>query len=219
MNQYDRAMILDEFRKISYKGKGYYRYNTIRKDKGGLMDLLNNFGKKITQSSQDAMKKAKDFAEVTKLNGLISDEERIMNGLYMQIGIKYFEIYSGTMDDNFIQLCSCIKECQKKISSYEKEVQKIKNIRLCPECGQECNITNAFCSVCGTKLAEVEESFIYCHSCGSELTKEDAFCTKCGQKVEKDTRFENEEESQESMVDSKVVEESIIKHDSDDSLL
>lgn len=191
----------------------------IRKEKGGFMDLLNNFGKKITQSSQDAMKKAKEFAEVTKLNGLITDEDRIMNDLYMQIGIKYFEMYSGTTDDNFIQLCSSIKECREKIASYEKEIQKMKHIKLCPECGQECSLNNAFCSACGVKLSEVEkEAAIYCQSCGKELTKEDVFCTKCGQKVEDKIISEDKEETvQETMVDSQIVEESFLDNDCDDS--
>lgn len=41
--------------------------------------FFEQFGKKVTQTSQDAMKKTKEFAEIAKLNTQISDEEKRLN--------------------------------------------------------------------------------------------------------------------------------------------
>ena len=45
--------------------------------------FFEGLGKKVSQTGQDAMKKTKELAEMTKINSQISEEEKKLNKLYI----------------------------------------------------------------------------------------------------------------------------------------
>ena len=50
------------------------------------MAFFDEIGKKITDGGQKAAEQARIFAEVSRLNGLITEQERIISQLYSRIG-------------------------------------------------------------------------------------------------------------------------------------
>ncbi len=135
----------------------------------------------------NAIKRAKDLTEITRLNSLISDEQKLLNSFYIQIGMKYFELYGDTDDENFADLCKCIKESKSKIEKYQNEIQVIRNVKICPNCGAECSGSSQFCGSCGTSIIEVrttQNKITHCSKCGKELPPDAVFCTECGQKAQ-----------------------------------
>ncbi len=163
---------------------------------GILMAFFDELGKKISQTSQGVVQKTKDTAEVIKLNGMISDEEKRINNLYMQIGKLYFEVHEETCEECFTSMISDIKESKSKISQYSEQVKKLKGIVRCPNCGGDVQYGSPFCSSCGTKI-EVENSTVNgaanvlrCSKCGMPIKDGCAFCTHCGTKVEETVEVE-----------------------------
>lgn len=124
------------------------------------MAFLDALGKKITQTSQDVVQKTKDTAEVLKFNGMISDEEKAIENFYTQLGRTYHEAHIDSYEDIFEKYFVAIKASQDKIKEYEKEIQQIKGISLCLNCGAELSSTAQFCSSCGTKIEKPEETII-----------------------------------------------------------
>lgn len=118
------------------------------------MAFFEDLGKMITQTSQDVVQKTKDTAGVVKLNGMISDEKKRVNDLYIQIGKKYFEMYSDSCDQEFEPLVAEIKDAQAKIDDYSEQVRQLKGIAACPNCGAEVPTGTAFCSKCGAKMEQ-----------------------------------------------------------------
>jgi len=177
------------------------------------MGFFDDFGKKISDASQGAIAKTKDFADVAKLNSNISDEERRINNAYQQIGKLYFEMHLEDFEDCFKDHFAAINESLGKIQDYRQQITNIKGVVKCPNCGAEVPKDSAFCSSCGTPVpkqdvpaaeaevvsapeaapveAPVEEAPAVeapvekkCPSCGATLEDGASFCTNCGTKVE-----------------------------------
>lgn len=81
------------------------------------MAFLDEIGNKISKVGQDAATKAKKLVDVSKLNGLIADEEKRINACFLQIGKIYFETHAETPGPPF-----CTKDCRnprsKRKNSY-----------------------------------------------------------------------------------------------------
>lgn len=116
------------------------------------MGFFDDFGKKISDASQGAIAKTKDFADVAKLNSNISDEERRINNAYQQIGKLYFEMHLEDFEDCFKDHFAAINESLGKIQDYRQQITNIKGVVKCPNCGAEVPKDSAFCSSCGTPV-------------------------------------------------------------------
>ncbi|MFA5536130.1 MAG: zinc ribbon domain-containing protein [Bacillota bacterium] len=156
------------------------------------MALFNDFKKKVVGTTQSAVKATKELAESSKLNSQITDEQRKIEGLYSKLGKLYFETLGDKAEQPLEELCAEIKATQEVITKLQLEVQRIKGIKVCPNCGTELALTAGFCSECGTAVEtpvapeEKEppaEEPNHCTNCGTELEEGALFCSSCGQKV------------------------------------
>jgi len=119
------------------------------------MGLFDEIGKKITQSGQETVKKAKSIAETAKINSQISDEQKTLATFYAQIGEKYYSLFKDAPAEELSQLCDRVTACIIRIAELQTEIQLLKNTRLCPKCGAVCAINVQFCSSCGAQLPPV----------------------------------------------------------------
>jgi ribosomal protein L40E len=161
------------------------------------MAFFDDLGKKLSQTGQEAVNKAKEFAETTKLNSLIDSEEKNINSLYSKIGARYFELFAENPEEGMVEFFIGINESKKKIAEFREQLLKVKGAdaaqkgEACPNCGT-INPTGAlFCSKCGFKLSvDKAEAAIppldtkTCPSCGKQLPTEAVFCNGCGQRQE-----------------------------------
>ena len=153
------------------------------------MAIFGELGKKISQTTQSAVKGTKDFADITRLSSQISDEQKQMNNFYVQIGMKYYELYSNSVEDeNFSEFCTSITSCMEKIAGLQAEIQKIKGMKKCSGCGAEVPVSSVFCGICGHDTrndsdAEVVINNLVCSACNMEVEAGTAFCTGCGGKL------------------------------------
>ena len=90
------------------------------------MGFFDELGKKISDASQDMMQKGKDFADTTKLNSQIHDEERKISAVYTKIGKKYFEEFHQEAGAGYQDLVDEIHASQAKISEYQEKLNALK---------------------------------------------------------------------------------------------
>ena len=121
------------------------------------MAFWEQMSKKITDASQGAAQQAKNFSEVTKLNGTISEKEKKITQLFHAIGEAY---YAQHKDDPAAEQPEKIEEVKALAAEIERcrnEINRIKGIVKCPNCGAEVSAGSAFCNSCGTKMPQEQK--------------------------------------------------------------
>ena len=121
------------------------------------MAFFEEFGKKISKMGQTTVQKTKDFADITKLNSSITDEEKKINQIYFQIGKQYVELHGEAAENEFLDLISKIREGKERILEYQAEIEKIRGVMRCEKCGAEISLNSGFCSNCGSKIEIKQE--------------------------------------------------------------
>ena len=92
------------------------------------MAFFENIGKKISSTGQNAVNKAKEVAEVSKINSMVGDEQnRINTNLYL-IGKLYLDIHGNDYEPQFASMIQEVISSKKKISDYKLQIQNINNL-------------------------------------------------------------------------------------------
>ncbi len=150
------------------------------------MAFFDDLGKKISNAGQGVAQSTQNFANVQKLNRMVSDEEKKVNMLYGEIGKAYYEYNSANPDASYANLVAAITESMNNIAVYKEQIKEIKGLTNCPNCGAEVPYTSAFCNSCGTKIPQrvvsqvVPDNCMQCSACGAFVPMGYKFCTTCG---------------------------------------
>lgn len=151
------------------------------------MAFFDNVGKKLSQAGQGALQKTKEMADIARLNSLIADEEKRLNNNYYQIGKLYAQLHSADCEDCFTTYISAVNESLKKTDDLKAELQALRAVAKCPNCGAEVPISSMFCNACGTAMPNAADKTVTqpadsvkCNNCGAFVNKNMRFCTSCG---------------------------------------
>lgn len=146
------------------------------------MPLFDDISRKLTQAGQSIEQKTKDVASLTKISSALSGEEKNRDRIYIQIGKLYYEQYADSAQGEFSGLVAAAKQTEQRIVELRKQVQEIKGVRSCEQCGAEVPIDAAFCNHCGAQMPkpQIPEDAVVCQNCGAILPNGVKFCTSCG---------------------------------------
>lgn len=151
------------------------------------MSIMNKIGGTITTKSQDLTKKAKDMAELTRLNGLVNDATQRLEHAYASLGKQMFSFNPDCPSAEYEETYMLINSTLAEIDNYRNDIMKIKNVRVCPDCGAQVPANAQFCNGCGRKLesltAETPQRQLFCPECGGKLDEGSVFCPNCGHKL------------------------------------
>ncbi|MGD9677012.1 MAG: hypothetical protein AB7V16_01445 [Vulcanibacillus sp.] len=91
------------------------------------MAFFKDLGKKIGSAAEATANKAKEVADVTRLNSKINDEEKLIMKLYNEIGEKTFEQEKDNDESPLADLFIKVKSSQIKIQEYKQDIEEAKN--------------------------------------------------------------------------------------------
>lgn len=151
------------------------------------MAFFDELGKTLSMAGQAAVQKTKDVTETTRLNMTISEEEKNIKSLYLQIGELYTSIHGNDYESDFSALMEAVKASQDKIAECRRHIQDIKGQIPCEKCGALLPSEAAFCSSCGAAVVRQtvpSANHLFCSSCGAQNDKDARFCYVCGQPIE-----------------------------------
>ena len=146
------------------------------------MAFFDDIGKKISQVGQSAAGKTRDTADLFKLKGEISDEEKKIESAYAEIGKLYYSLHSESYEPQFEGLIAGVKESIVNIETRRAQIQTIKKLTTCSKCGAEIPNENKFCTVCGTPRV-LNPGDNICATCGKLVEAGNRFCIYCGTPV------------------------------------
>ena len=117
---------------------------------------FEELGKKLKKFSQDTMTEVQKMNEVRQLNGKISDEKKLLNRLYLEMGQKLYDTYKYVelpleeFDGDFRK----IRERYVAIDLLQEKIRNVKGVVLCPCCNMEVAAGDRYCTNCGNKMPE-----------------------------------------------------------------
>ena len=148
------------------------------------MAFWDNLSQKASETTAKAVQRAKEMSDIARLNSMISEEEAKINNIYYQVGKLYVAMHPQDHEEEFSGMIATLEESNGKIADYRQQVQDIKGVVLCPQCGAEVQSGVAFCSSCGASMSKVEvkntDDLVRCEGCGTMIKKGVRFCTSCG---------------------------------------
>jgi rRNA maturation endonuclease Nob1 len=158
------------------------------------MSFFQNLGKKVGDAAKGVKEKIDELAAIAKLNKSIADENKKIAQAYTDIGKKVYEFYKQgeLIHDSFADECQTIDLAEKAIVSFQEQILNHKNLKKCPNCGNEVAKDVLFCPKCGNKFevaeAKAEEGNSddtkVCPSCKAKSPSDSAFCISCGTKLD-----------------------------------
>lgn len=152
------------------------------------MDFFDGLGAKLTQTGQKTKKMASTLVDTAKVSTQIGDLNKGIQELYTQLGDQYYQLRGGEPEEALGELCAQIKGKLEELEILKAELQRLKNVRVCAQCGHENTPDANFCAKCSAQLPELpkrpEPQELCCASCDNKLSPGARFCTKCGAKAE-----------------------------------
>lgn len=123
------------------------------------MDFFSKLGDKISSTSKDVAKKAKEVAEIANLNSQVSTKESTIKSTYVEIGKYVYENLKEDAPAEIAEKFAVIDGLMEEIDALKKNIQDLKGVQSCPNCGKDVETGAAFCPGCGNKMPEpvVEE--------------------------------------------------------------
>lgn len=145
------------------------------------MSLFDKIGSKITEAGQGVQEQAKQITEITKINSLISSNERDISNLYMELGKEYFNSINGKPQDIGVPFVKKINQLSQDVKELRETLSDLKGIVFCNKCNAESPLSANCCSQCGTPLTKPEpKTAPACGNCGKNIEGNAKFCTGCG---------------------------------------
>ena len=156
-----------------------------------IMAFFENLGGTLAAKGKDVAEKAKEIAEVNRLNGQIHTQKHAAEKIYIEIG----KMVSGQREDlsalNVTEHLEKLDSIQAEIARLQKEVLRVKGVRQCENCKAEISGNMAFCPECGSPVPAAEEDTpeqdvptrIYCPDCHREVEPDMVLCPFCGVKL------------------------------------
>ena len=170
------------------------------------MGIFDHITERVSKGSKQALQKTKDVAAIMSLNSDINTSKRKIADCQREIGKTiYKETFAKmesydieetieftndeTMDftihnwKNIYEMAGIIHDEQKLIEEKQRQIAEIKNVVICPECGEEVEKDTSFCPNCGhdfddqapeVKEAEVTDDIVDAEADDvSDYTEED----------------------------------------------
>lgn len=183
---------------ISYtENRQISRVLKVRREKE--MAFFEKVGETLAARSRDVADKAREMAEVNRLNGQLHTQRSTEEKIYMEIGRMIYENREDWQSVDIADQLERLDSVQEEIAHLQKEILRVKGLRRCGNCGAEIDRNVSFCPKCGLAMEalreeeeapgegaqeDVEETEAgRCPGCNQEIEPGAVFCPFCGMKL------------------------------------
>lgn len=118
------------------------------------MDIFNKIGETITTTGKDIAKKAKDIVDVNTVKANIYEQKKIVRKAYERIGESYYRDHVDMGDHDYEIEFEVIGEANAKLKELYEQLNTLRKVCVCPDCGATIPDDSEFCNKCGHKLHE-----------------------------------------------------------------
>ncbi len=108
----------------------------------------------VTKTAQLTKEKSGELYEITRLSFAINDLETKIDKLFKNIGMLVYRDYENGAEfsEDIDMLLKDIDAKYQEVSDIKEQINQIKNVSVCSECGKTNPVDANFCLSCGKKL-------------------------------------------------------------------
>lgn len=150
------------------------------------MDFLNGFGRRVNDIARSVSERTREGVELTRLQADLRGATGEMEKLYADYGRACRAVNEGVGDQGAADaLLALIRDCERRVEALTRQLDDVRDIRRCPQCGATNPKAAPVCEACGTALTvEAARSdrprARWCPHCGAALEGEATRCVVCG---------------------------------------
>ena len=113
-----------------------------------------NVGESAAKGARKAGSVAGDLLDSGKIKVKIADKKGDLKLLYLKLGEVTYAKHAGEETDieKEQELYTKIESCKKNIAALEAELERVKEDKVCPNCGTKCDKSDEFCAACGAAI-------------------------------------------------------------------
>lgn len=121
------------------------------------MDFFDKLSETITTKSKDIAKKAKDIKDINVVKASINEQKKIIRKAYASIGEQYYLDHVNMRQHAYEIEFESIGEANAKLKELYEQLNTLKKLSVCPDCGANVSSDSVYCNQCGSKLPEYTE--------------------------------------------------------------
>lgn len=116
------------------------------------MAFFDRMKDSLTTAGQEVSQKAKNATENVRLGNLIKNNDKMVDKLLYQVGLKYYEAHGQEEGTEYQELFAEINRLKSENAAYQQELDNLAATNKCPQCGFGNNAGAKFCISCGAPL-------------------------------------------------------------------
>ena len=117
------------------------------------MAFLEKVGGTLAAKGREVADKAKEMAEVNRLNGQIHSQTNTAEKIYAEIGKMVCENRENWGQLDITGQLEQLDSIQVEIERLQEEILQVKGIRKCENCGAAIDMRLSYCPECGVTIA------------------------------------------------------------------
>ena len=117
------------------------------------MAFFEKVGGTLAAKGRDVADKAKEMAEVNRLNGQIHSQTNTEEKIYAEIGKMVCEHRENWGQVDVTEQLEQLDSIQAEIARLQEEILRVKGIRKCENCGAAIDMRLSYCPECGVTIA------------------------------------------------------------------
>ncbi len=113
---------------------------------------MANWSEKLNQMTQDAISKSKEVAGVAKLTLEMNSLNQNIKTIQTEVGAYVLENGLLMEDASVAEWASKVAALKADIEADAEKINELKNVSICPGCGEKVSRNSKFCDKCGTAI-------------------------------------------------------------------
>ena len=120
---------------------------------------MSDFFETVKDITSVAIKKADTTCKAARLMLSKSALSRLLAGQYIELGKTVYNMCKSGNEDSqeIVSIVLKIDGTRIRIAALDRRIDDVLGLVKCPKCGAVLKMKNAYCSVCGKKLAAEQE--------------------------------------------------------------
>ncbi|MCD8087159.1 MAG: zinc ribbon domain-containing protein [Oscillospiraceae bacterium] len=145
------------------------------------MAFFDKVGRAFSATSQSAIQKTRELADIARLSGQITENNERISRLYAEIGAMYCKAHPADAEPAYARQVEAVLQMQRQNEEWNDQIQVLRGMTKCPQCGEYVAGNAPFCTACGCRL--LPETAVVCPGCGAVIDGGALFCENCGTRL------------------------------------